>query len=61
MHEGNGTPCKHLRGDNPGEYSCALHDYPWYKETPCYNFTQIGKESDECRTGRYMIDKLSKS
>ncbi len=37
IHKGDG-PCKHLRGDKPGEYSCAVHDYPWYNRTPCFSY-----------------------
>ena len=37
LHTGtSGTPCKHLVGNSPGEFSCALHDKPFYKDTPCY-------------------------
>ena len=56
LHSGNG-PCKHLTGKGPGKYNCALHDYPWYKETPCADYTQIEHDSgEECRTGRYVLD-----
>jgi len=51
--------CPHLRGDKPGEYSCAIHDKPWYEETPCFAHGQIERSPDnECRMGRYLIDKL---
>jgi len=53
LHEGNGTPCKHLRGEE-GSYSCALHDYPWYKDTPCFAFTQVEQKDSLCRIGVYM-------
>lgn len=56
-HEGNG-PCKHLRGDKPGEFSCAIHDKPWYPLTPCAQFEQIGRPEAECRMGRYQLDKF---
>lgn len=50
--------CPHLRGDRPGEHSCAVHNYPWYKDTPCASHGQIEKSPDtECRTGRYILDK----
>lgn len=55
-NEGNGKACKHLSGDTPGEYSCNIHEYSWYPETPCFSHGQIEKNvSDECRTGRYML------
>ena len=50
--------CQHLRGENPGEHSCFIHDYPWYKDTPCAAHGQIEKSpDDECRMGRYILDK----
>ena len=55
LHDGDGTPCKHLRGDKPGEYSCALHDYPWYKKTPCFQHGQIERSNTNCRIGEYML------
>lgn len=56
-HMGNGTPCKHLEGDKPGNYSCKIHDRKWYKETPCYGHGQIESGNTECRLGRFIIDK----
>lgn len=57
-YEGNGTPCKHLRGDKPGEYYCAIHSEEWYPETPCYQHTQVeGIEDTVCRIGHYRIKK----
>lgn len=59
-HMGDGTPCKHLKGDKPGEYECAIHSFPWYDQTPCYNHGQVeDSEDSECRVGRYMIDHYS--
>jgi len=55
-HNGKGVPCKHLRGDKPGEYWCAIHDLPWYKETPCYSHGQIERSPDDlCRMGEYLL------
>lgn len=54
-HMGDGTPCKHLRGDKPGEYSCAIHDRPWYEETPCYSHGQVEKGNTNCRMGEYLL------
>ena len=54
-HDGKGR-CKHLRGDKPGEYSCAVHDFPWYEETPCFAHGQIERSPDEpCRLGVYVL------
>ena len=47
--------CKHLIGDKPGEFSCAVHHYDWYKETPCFNHTQVGREGDPCRIGEGVL------
>ena len=48
--------CQHLRGNKPGEYSCAVHNRPWYKKTPCFSHGQIErKKSDECRMGAYLL------
>lgn len=55
FHEGNGIPCKHLIGNCPGEYKCAIHDEEWYKETPCYQFDQIGSVNSVCRIGEYKM------
>ena len=52
--------CKHLKGEKPGEYSCAVHDKPWYKKTPCYSHGQIETSVDcKCRIGEHLLkDKL---
>jgi len=56
-HKGNG-PCKHLIGNKPGEYSCAVHNYPWYKKTPCFDYGQIEQSKDNpCRVGAYILNK----
>ena len=60
FHEGNGNPCPHLKGDTPGEYFCAIHDYPWYEEIPCYFHGQIEQEDSECRLGRWVMDQENK-
>ena len=49
--------CKHLRGDTPGQFSCAIHDKSWYSRTPCFEHGQIESNPDcECRMGRYILD-----
>jgi len=55
LHNGDGRPCKHLLGDKTGEYSCAVHDCPWYKETPCYMHGQIELKNTNCRLGEYIL------
>lgn len=49
--------CPHLRGDRVGEYSCAIHHYSWYKETPCYAHTQYEREHSDCRIGRHLVNR----
>ena len=55
FHDGMQQPCKHLQGDKPGEYSCALHDYPWYDETPCFSHGQIERGNTNCRMGEWIL------
>jgi len=58
VHEGKGIPCKHLKGNKPGEYSCAIHNRPYYNETPCFQHGQIERNIDApCRMGKYVIEK----
>ena len=53
----SGQRCQHLLGEKPGEYSCAVHDYPWYKDTPCAQFTQVEVNKDTpCRMGEYILN-----
>lgn len=59
-HIGDGTPCKHLKGDTPGEYSCAIHDKDFYCETPCFEHTQIERENSNCRMGEHILKSLGK-
>jgi len=61
LHDGNQKACKHLIGDKPGEYKCAIHDYPWYVDTHCYRHTQIERNKNtDCRMGKYILNKLEK-
>lgn len=49
------TPCPHLYWDSD-ESRCMVHNYTWYKKTPCYDFTQVeSKPSMLCRLGVYSI------
>jgi hypothetical protein len=54
FHEGNNKKCKHLIGDKMGNFSCRLHNYSWYSETPCYQHSQIEMRNSVCRTGEAM-------
>jgi len=49
------TPCPHLRWNYDFSH-CSVHDKPWYKETPCFEFTQIEESSSRlCRLGMFVI------
>lgn len=51
-----GDRCQHLRGDTPGQFSCAIHDEPWYPETPCAQHGQIEYSPDDpCRLGVFVM------
>lgn len=55
VYEGNGQGCKHLEGNKSGEYSCAIHHYPWFPETPCGRHGQIEQGNTNCRLGEYIL------
>jgi hypothetical protein len=58
FHSGERVACKHLIGDKPGNYSCRIHDYKWYKKTPCYSHGQIEQSKNtNCRMGEYILKK----
>ena len=50
--------CPHLRGDTPGKHSCAIHDEPWYTETPCAQHGQIERQNSPCRMGENILKGL---
>ena len=51
--------CKHLQGNSPGKYSCAIHDMSWYKKTPCFQHGQIEQSpNDPCRLGEFMLKRI---
>jgi hypothetical protein len=52
FHAGGG---KHLRGDGPGKYLCAVHDKPWYPETPCFGHRQFEFADSPCRMGQHIL------
>jgi hypothetical protein len=59
IHEGNGDPCKHLTGDKPGNYQCAIHNHKFYKKTPCFSHSQIEHGNTNCRLGEYILKRNS--
>ncbi len=52
----SGQRCPYLVGEI-GRTSCQLHNKWWYKDTPCFNHTQLG--GGKCRTGEFLIDTPS--
>ena len=55
MHKPRGQQCHHLSFTDEGKASCAIHEYPWYKHTPCYAHTQVERSPDtKCRMGLYL-------
>jgi hypothetical protein len=48
--------CPHLRGDKPGEYSCAVHDRTWFSETPCAEY-QSHWPTRVCGMGSFSLGK----
>jgi len=49
--------CPHLQGNKPGMYLCAIHDYPWFKDTPCGIYGQIENKDSPCRIGAHILKK----
>lgn len=49
--------CPHLIGDGPGKYECAIHEYEFYKDTPCYRHKQIEHSDSDCRMGKYILSQ----
>ena len=57
---GDGSdPCKHLRGDSSGNYSCSVHDREWYPETPCAQYQSHWPER-VCRMGEMLVKNENK-
>jgi len=55
----SGVRCKHLIGEKAGEYSCAIHDREWYKETPCFAFGQVETSvGTVCRMGEFFLKNV---
>ena len=53
-HKPTGFKCPNLLFVD-GTSHCTVHHLPWFKETPCHDFTQIEREDSNCRTGEYML------
>ena len=50
VHKPNNEVCPHLYFQND-QYFCRIHDYEWYKETPCFRHSQIEQKNSNCRIG----------
>jgi len=56
IHKPDGILCPYLNFTGK-KAICSIHDYDWFKSTPCYNHTQIESSTDcNCRTGQYIIE-----
>lgn len=47
--------CPHLDKDKSNKYMCRVHNESWYKDTPCYQYEQIGNKDSNCRIGEYIL------
>lgn len=59
FHDGS-KPCKHLIGSEPGKYVCAIHDMPWYDETPCASHNSELFNDIDCKLGLHIISDYNK-
>lgn len=58
-HKPSGVRCRHLQGDTPGKFACAIHEHPLYKKTPCWQFTQVeSNPNTPCRIGQYKMKEV---
>lgn len=57
-HKATGVRCRHLLGNQPGNYACAIHAHPNYASTPCADFTQIEQGDSPCRMGVYVLKQI---
>ena len=52
-----GEKCLHLKGKTKGEYSCAIHDEGFYKQTPCFHFGQQEEGNVNCKIGERVMGR----
>ena len=50
IHKHSGQKCPYLSFLN-SVATCSIHEYNWYKDTPCFHHDQISKPNDPCRIG----------
>jgi hypothetical protein len=53
------TRCPHLEGNKKGEYSCKIHHYKWFPETPCGQHAQFERGNTNCRLGEHLLKNVS--
>ena len=59
VRKDSGQRCPHLRGE-AAPFTCAVHDEPWYPESPCGRHKQMERRADElCRAGNYHLNGVT--
>ena len=56
MHKPTGFKCPHLTFVD-GKAHCRIHQFSWFKDSPCDQFTQVENGDTNCRIGEYMLNK----
>ena len=53
------NPCPYLFWED-GESRCRIHEFEWFKLTPCHEFTQVEDSPDcVCRLGEHVNENRS--
>ena len=56
IHKPFGEKCPHLEINKQKLAVCRIHEFEWYKQTPCFAYTQIERSPDNlCRMGEYVM------
>jgi hypothetical protein len=50
--------CPHQTWDKDTSI-CKLHQFKWYKQTPCFQHSQLEAKNTNCRLGEYLRKKYS--
>ena len=55
MLKKSGEWCPYLEEKNKFIFTCKIHNKPWYKQTPCFEYSQLENDIlDKCRLGVYI-------
>jgi hypothetical protein len=54
------TRCPHLEGNEPGKYSCKIHEHPNFQDTPCAAHSQFETRNTNCRLGEFVLKEFQK-